>query len=150
MEFQYFQSLQDIPSLRHAITTRDGGVSTGSYESLNLGFHVGDDADAVRENRRRVAETLGFDEHDLVCAQQVHNANCTVVTPEERGCGARRWESALSKTDGIICGYANTPALILVADCAPILIIDEVNEVLAVVHAGWRGAVAGIAGKVVQ
>lgn len=150
MHIRYFQSLQNIPNLRHAITTRDGGVSVGGYDSLNLGFHVGDEADAVRENRRRVAHELGFDEHDLICAQQVHGARCQSVTPEDRRRGAYNWDSALPNTDAIICEFSDTPVMILVADCAPILIVDAAHEVLAVVHAGWRGAVAGVAGNAVK
>ncbi|MDQ3813107.1 MAG: polyphenol oxidase family protein, partial [Armatimonadota bacterium] len=65
------------------------------------------------------------------------------------GSGAYNWESALPATDALIVQAAQVPVLILVADCAPILLVDPVHRVLAVVHAGWRGAVAGIASRTV-
>ncbi|HVF11176.1 MAG TPA: laccase domain-containing protein, partial [Abditibacteriaceae bacterium] len=70
LKFLHFTSLQQIPGLRHAITTRAGGVSEGDYSFLNLGYHVGDDAARVTENRRRLTEALGYDGSTLVAAQQ--------------------------------------------------------------------------------
>jgi YfiH family protein len=150
MQFEHFPSLQHIPNLRHAITTRAGGVSRHEYASLNLGMHVGDELMDVRENRRLLGEAFGFDYLDMVCAQQVHGAQVQVVTPEDRGRGARNWETAVAETDALIVEDSQTPALILVADCAPVLLVDEQHQILAVVHAGWRGAVESIASKTLR
>jgi YfiH family protein len=144
-EFAYFSSLLDIPGLAHAVTVRDGGVSDGAYSSLNLGYHVGDDAAKVTENRQHLAAALGYDGSTLVAAQQVHGAGVHIVGREEQGRGALDWQSALPATDALIVAQPQTPVLILVADCAPLLFVDAHHRVLAVVHAGWRGAVAGVA-----
>ena len=145
-----FSSFSDISNFRHAISTRDGGFSTGEFNALNLGFHVGDDADAVRRNRRALAEKLGYDARTLVCAQQVHGADCFVAGSSHAGRGALDWESALPATDAIATAQSGLPLMILVADCAPILLADPVARVGAVVHAGWRGALGGVAANAVR
>jgi len=144
-----FPLLEKISGLRHAVTTRDGGVSSGAYESLNLGFHVGDNAEDVRENRCRLASHLGYDAASLVAAQQTHSANVQVLEREMCGCGALEWNSALPATDAVVVAEKNLPALILVADCAPLILVDERRKIFALVHAGWRGAVAQIASRTV-
>ena len=147
MEFEYFTSLRDIPGLRHAITTRHGGVSGVPFDSLNLGLHVGDDALQVLVNRRLVAEALGFDEADAVWAQQVHGADSRSVSPADRGRGSRDYSDAIRDSDALICANSNTPCWILVADCAPVLLVHPGVQVLATVHAGWRGALGRIGSR---
>lgn len=134
-----FQNLSRIPGLRHGITTRAGGVSEGSYASLNLGFHVGDDAEAVRENRRLAGEQLGYDPAKLIALKQTHGSNFCFSTDDLAGCGAFGWEDALDDLDAIDIAEPNVPVLIQVADCASVLLSD--GKRLSVVHAGWRGAV---------
>ncbi|HVF84834.1 MAG TPA: polyphenol oxidase family protein, partial [Abditibacteriaceae bacterium] len=92
---------------------------------------------------------LGFNFPDLTCAQQTHSANVEVVTCEHRGRGALDWQSAIPETDALMTQESDTPLMILVADCAPLLFVDEANRVLAVVHAGWRGATSRIASQTV-
>jgi hypothetical protein len=137
-------------AIPHAITTRVGGVSEGGFASLNLAFHVGDEAEIVQKNRRILARELDFPLEELVAAQQVHGDQIRVVTRDDAGCGALNYETAIPDTDALITAEKNLPLLILVADCAPILLVDPEKQVLAVVHAGWRGALAGIAGKTVR
>lgn len=147
MRLLQFSTLSDIPNFRHTITTRDGGFSSGEFASLNLAFHVGDDAATVRANRRALADKLGYNAKRLVAAQQVHGANCAVVTTDNAGRGALDWDSAWPATDALITRESGVPLLILVADCAPIVLVEPDARILALVHAGWRGAMAGIAGK---
>lgn len=144
MQFEQFASLRHVPGLRHAITTRHGGVSSAPFSSLNLGLHVGDEALQVLLNRRLAAQALGFDEGASVWAQQVHGTDARIVTPENRGRGAFDYSDALPQTDALVCDSSNTPAWILVADCAPLLLVDSGRQVLGVVHAGWRGALGQI------
>lgn len=150
LSFLRFDSLRNIAGLQHAVTTRHGGISEAGFASLNLGFHVGDDAACVGENRRLLARELGYEAAYLVAAQQVHGARAEVVNARHRGRGAFDWDSAVPATDALIVIEAQVPVLMLVADCAPLLIVDETRHVLGVVHAGWRGAVAGGASGVVR
>lgn len=135
----------DIQGIRAVLSTRHGGVSEGGFASLNLGYHVGDDPARVSENRLRLASAAGYDAAALVCGRQVHGTALAWVGEEMRGRGAFAWDDALPDTDGLLTDVPGLPLAILVADCAPVLIADPVGRRLAVVHAGWRGAVGRIA-----
>lgn len=126
------------------VTTRGGGVSTGTYTSLNLAFHVGDDTGAVLENRRRAANALGAALDDLVVGSQVHGAVATIVTASDRGHGARSSDNEVAGTDALVTTDVGPVLVILVADCVPILLIEPQAGVLACAHAGWRGTTAGV------
>ncbi len=134
--------LSTIPNIRHGFTTRLGGVSTGPYESQNLSLNVGDNPDDVFKNRRRLAQTLGFDPR-LICLQrQVHGAD-VIDTHGHRGdasvCG-----------DAFVTSSVNVPVLVGVADCVPILVATRDGSAVAAIHAGWRGAVAGVIEATIQ
>ncbi len=128
------------------VTTRHGGVSAGPYGTLNLGLHVGDTPADVVVNRRRVAAALGTDLGDFVFCQQAHGRRVAVVSGAERGRGALAVDDAIASTDALVTTDPGTVLAILVADCVPIILIDPQAQVLACVHAGWRGTVAGVTG----
>jgi YfiH family protein len=120
------------PNVRGFVTTRGGGVSDGSYASMNLGFAAGDDAARVTENRRRVAQHLPGSPAWL---RQVHGAN--VVTVVDGLADAPVADAAVTRARGL-------PLVVLVADCLPVLLADRAGTTVAVAHAGWRGVVAGV------
>jgi hypothetical protein len=115
--------------VRAFVTGRTGGVSAAPYESLNLADHVDDDPTRVLENRRRVAEAIGVDAPRLIVISQVHGRD--VVNANQA--------NADSAGDVIVDFGDGFAVAVLVADCLPILLVDEDSPTLAVVHAGWRG-----------
>jgi len=125
-------------------TTRHGGVSTGRWATLNLGLHVGDDPGAVVENRARAARSIGAELDDLVFAEQVHGARATVVGPADAGRGSRGDADAVPRTDALVTAAAGVTLVTVVADCVPVALFDRAAGVLATIHAGWRGTVAGV------
>lgn len=131
----------------HAVSARLGGVSRPPYSSLNLAFHVGDDADAVRQNRFLLAAALGFDPKKIVSPKQVHGENILRVTANDAGCGAADYESAPDDTDALITNEANLPLMLCFADCAPILFFDAENMAIGIAHGGWKGTAKKIAAK---
>ena len=137
------------PVAEVAVTTSEGGISGGAFATLNLGLHVGDDPEAVVENRRRAARAVGAGLDDLVLADQVHGAQVVVVGSEHRGRGARDVADAVARADGLVTCEPGPVLVILVADCVPIVLCDPVAGVLAAVHAGWRGTLAGVGPAVV-
>jgi YfiH family protein len=145
-----FPALPALPGFRHILTTRVGGVSAGPYAACNMGLHVDDEPTYVAENRRRVATTAGFAADALVTGQQVHGVELAWVTPTDRGRGAMRWEEALPTTDGLLVQALEVPVAILTADCAAVLLVAPHFHTLAVLHAGWRGAIGGIAARAVR
>lgn len=126
------------------VTTRDGGVSTGRYGSLNLGLHVGDEDALVLENRRRVAAALEADLDDFVFCAQAHRRTALVVDECHRGRGARARADAVPDTDALVTATPGLVLAVMVADCVPLVLFEPRAHVLACVHAGWRGTVRGV------
>lgn len=141
--YEYAPLLEDFP-LTHGVTYRYGGISEGAFDSFNMGLHVGDAPEAVWENRKRLAQVLGVDPNHLTCGEQVHGVGVTRVTQELVGRGAFSWDDSIPDSDAIHTNLVNVSLLLLVADCVPVLIYDAVHHAVAVVHAGWRGAIAHI------
>lgn len=146
-DLQYY-SCKRLSGVRHAFTTKCGGVSKGACESLNLGFNRGDIRESVIENYHRLAQALDvpFDHMTMTC--QVHRDAISVVTENEVGMGLTRpmaWES-----DAIITALPNVPLLGYYADCVVTLLHDPVKGVAGVCHAGWRGTADNILGKTVD
>lgn len=138
-----FEMFEAHPRLNAIVTTRHGGVSTGPYTSLNLGGKTGDEPDCVRENRSRAAGVIGKQPHHLVFGRQVHTSHVALVPAGHEG-------GAFDDTDALITNGAQTPLVILTADCAAIFLYDPVHRAIGIVHAGWRGTLAGIASKTVR
>lgn len=147
--FVELRGFKDLKCIRHGFTTRLGGVSTGIYESLNLGLHLEDDRTSVLENYRRLGKSIGIDYTRISCPNQVHKDNILVVTEEDAGDGIVR-DLTHFEVDAQITNVRNIPLIVYTADCVPILLADPVSRVIASVHAGWRGTVAGIAAKTVE
>jgi len=114
-------------------TDRRGGVSAAPFDSLNLAARVGDDAERVEENRRRVAGAAGFDLTRLSLARQVHGARVIEVREGDAG--------VVGEADVLVTRSRAATIGILTADCAPVVLWGD--GVIALVHAGWRGLVAG-------
>lgn len=131
------------------VTTRAGGVSSPPYEALNIGFGVGDDAEAVAENRRRAAEAVGVPLQLWVLAEQVHGANVAVVSADQAGAGTLDPSVAVAGSDALI-STAPVCLVVRVADCVPLLYWDPARRAIGAAHAGWRGTVAGIAAATVS
>ena len=108
-------------------TTRIGGVSLPPYDSLNMGAHVGDDADAVALNRSLLPKAS-----EVVWLEQVHGTQVV----EAKGSGVKA-DASYGRTPGITCA-------VMTADCLPLLLCDDDGTVVAACHAGWRGLADGV------
>ena len=128
--------LRDVAGVRHAFFTRQGGVSKGIYDSLNVGRGSNDGPADVDENRRLIARHFGLEAADLNTCFQIHST-IAVIADGSWGDVRPEGDAVVSKTPGVICGA-------LSADCAPVLIADPKAGVVASAHAGWRGALDGV------
>jgi polyphenol oxidase len=113
------------------ITTRNGGVSLPPLDTFNLGAHVGDDADAVLANRKKLGARLPAEPCWLRQVHGTHVVNAAegVDLPEADACIATRPDQ--------VCA-------VLMADCLPVLLCDRGGTAVAAAHAGWRGLSAGV------
>ena len=134
----------------HAYTTRRGGVSLAPYDCLNMGLHVGDKADRVIANRKRVCRLLGADISQMVAGRQVHAAKVVTVGTSDCGRGALSWDDALPGVDGLVTEEPGVLLSSYYADCVPLFFVDPVRKVVALAHAGWKGTVLGIGAKTVK
>ena len=138
--------LHNSTGVRVAFTERSGGVSVDEYRSLNLAAHVDDNPKAVDENRRRLLRALGIIDHydRLVNPRQVHGDDILVVRSREE----ETTPAAQKGIDAVCCTTKDVPVLMCYADCVPVVIVASDGS-FVVVHSGWRGSLAGIAGKAV-
>lgn len=116
-------------------STREGGVSEGPYASLNLGRLTGDDVHRVDENRRRLCAEAGAELERLALNRQVHSTLVHRARAGRRG----------APGDGLWTDQRDLPILAMAADCLPIALVRaDGAPAVAVMHAGWRGLLAGI------
>lgn len=144
-----FPSFDQIAFVRHGFSTRLGGVSEGTFSSMNLSFTRGDDPAAVRENFDRFCVAIRVNSEDVVISAQTHTANVKIVTAEDRGRGITR-DKEYTDVDGLITNDPNVVLCTQYADCVPLFFVDPVKKVVATSHAGWRGTAAGIADATVK
>lgn len=123
--------------IRHAFFTRQGGVGSGIYDSLNGDFSKADALENIAENRWRAAAELGVAPENFLSCYQIHSPTVVTVTvpwlPAER-----------PQADAMVTNIPNLALVILTADCVPILFADENAGVIGAAHAGWRGAIGGV------
>lgn len=124
------------PGITHGFFTREGGVSTGLYASLNAGLGSNDDRDAVVENRSRALAFMGISPDRLATPWQVHSPTAVVVD-EPFGEERPKADAIVTKAKGLAVG-------VVTADCGPILFADANVGVVAAAHAGWKGATGGV------
>ncbi len=144
-----YPALSECDFIKHAFSTRIGGVSEGIYATMNLSFTRGDDEDAVRENFHRIAAAIGVACEDMVFSDQTHTTNVRVVTDKDRGNGITH-PKTFFETDGMI---TNVPGLVLTtfyADCVPLYFADPVHKAIGLTHSGWRGTVGRIGEKTLR
>jgi polyphenol oxidase len=160
--------------VRSAFTLRTGGVSLSPYDSLNLGAHVDDVADAVQENRRRIRARLGLPA-EPVWLQQVHGVEVTdldvatshgVETPVPAGRRADAGATPVAapvcvgapvalaprspRADAAVTRLPGRVCVIQVADCMPVLFAARDGSAVGAAHAGWRGLAGGVLEETVR
>ncbi|GAB3446208.1 peptidoglycan editing factor PgeF [Phycicoccus ginsengisoli] len=134
---------EESSRVRWAVTDRQGGASTGEFDSLNLGGHVGDDPLTVEENRTRVATSLGLHRDRLLFLNQCHGADVLVADGPWPPGGP-------PAADGVVTAEAGLGLAVLVADCTPVLLADPDAGVVGAVHAGRPGMTSGVVGVALE
>ncbi len=129
--------------LSHGFFTRQGGVSSGLYGSLNCGPGSKDKHEDVTENRRRAMEMMQIESDNLRTLYQVHSADVLVIEESDPFKTRPKADAMVTKIPGLALG-------ILTADCVPILFADVENGVIAAAHSGWKGTVSDIGRNVVE
>lgn len=147
----YFTSrrLDRNSEIKHAFSTRIGGVSKDQYSTMNLSFTVGDDAKQVVENFHIFGNTIKIPTDNMVYSHQTHTTNVMRVNSHHKGMGIIK-ERDFSDIDGIITDEKGLCLVTSYADCVPLYIYDPIKEAIGLSHAGWRGTVGNIANNTVN
>ena len=109
-----------MSSIVHGFFTRQGGVSSGIYESLNVGTSSNDKSQNIRANRRAIVAHMGLDDQDLITPWQQHSFNVEIATSN--------WAHKRPKADGVVTATRNLPIAIITADCGPVLFCDAKKQ----------------------
>ena len=142
LEYQVAEGI----SAPHCFTTRYGGVSTGSQQSLNLAIGRGDSPENVESNLRILAKELGCDPEKYVLTRQIHSDIVRVVTDAD--CNGF-FHRDYPECDALVTNTPGVTLLVFTADCTPLLFHDPVTGAIGAAHAGWRGTVSAIGVKTV-
>ena len=138
------------PELTAGFTTRNGGVSSEHFNSLNCALHVHDNEADVIHNRELVAKACGMPFEAWTCGEQVHGSHVHVVTEEERGKGRLNREDAIQNTDSLVTDVTGVLLTSFYADCVPLMFLDPIQRVVGLAHAGWKGTVSNIGAATVH
>lgn len=122
-------------------TTRNGGVSKGDYASMNCTPYTGDDIEAVQRNQQLLCTALHIEKEQLIIPYQTHSVNALVIDKEFLQQNAEKRNEQLQNIDALITQEKGVCLCVSTADCTPILLYDRKQQVIAAIHAGWRGSV---------
>jgi YfiH family protein len=170
VSFFQFPKLTGLVDVRHGIFTRNTGASIGVYRSLNVSFGVGDDSRNVIQNRKIISRCIGGD--DLVFIDQVHGTRVLTFKNENK-VGMAVASDNLSENsdvyinngkngvyasgssdklvgDAMVTNIRGKILAVQVADCQSVLMYEPVRQVIANVHAGWRGSIKNIVGHTIK
>lgn len=128
-----------LEPVRHGFFTRRGGASSGLFAGLNCGYGSSDQAEMVSINRGRAADAMGVAPTRLATVHQVHSAEVATLRA-----GDDPLSFAKIRADGLVTNQPGVALAVLTADCQPVLLADPQAGVIGAVHAGWRGALAGV------
>jgi polyphenol oxidase len=142
--------MKHFPGLVAGITSKHGGISKSSFDSLNMGFHVGDDKADVCTNRETVAELLEFPLEFWVGAEQTHEIKIRKISKADRGRGSNSYDQAFKGTDGFYTNEAGVLLTLCFADCVPLFFIAPGSRMIGAGHAGWKGTVRQIAREMIM
>ena len=143
MKLLQTNNLKNFSNLTHTFTTRSDGESSFPYNSLNLAFHVGDVKENIVANHALFPKELNYNVKNLIHMKQIHSNIVHVVEDKDNFLNP-------PTCDALITDKMDTPLMVMIADCSPILFFDDVKKVIAVAHAGRQGAFSNIVQKVID
>ena len=139
-----FNILNNQIGVEHFSTTRQGGVSKGPFSSLNLGNYSDDCSIDIYENRQILSRMWYMDISDFIIPHQTHSSNVLVINEAFINASPSDKIEVLYGVDASITHLRNIFLCVTTADCVPILLYDKELQVVAAIHAGWKGIVNGI------
>lgn len=140
-----YSNLEESGICKAYTTTKAGGISKSAYRGLNLSFKVGDKKEDVLRNKNILGQSLKINLEKVVTCKQVHG-NRVLVAKSDTDCKNFKDYEA----DALITNLVNVPIAVFTADCLSIFILDPINKVIGIVHAGWKSTFENISAKVLE
>ena len=137
------KKLSKIKTVKHGFFNKTGGKSKKIYKSLNCGPGSKDNPLDVKKNLQIVKKKIKSAAKNIFLLHQIHSNKFVYINEKSKF-------KSKPKVDAVITNQKNTPIGVLTADCVPILICDERKNLVAAIHAGWKGAYKDIISKVIQ
>lgn len=139
-----FESFKKQAGLEHFCTTRKGGVSKGAFSSFNLGNFSDDNPMDIFENRQILSRMWYMDISKFIIPHQTHSSKVLLVDEAFMNSSPSDKIEMLYGVDLTITHLKNIFLCATTADCVPILLFDSSKQIVAAIHAGWKGIVGGI------
>ena len=133
----FSKKFKKFNNINHCFFSKNGGVSQGIYSSLNCGLSSNDKKESVLKNLNIVSKKMGLNSENLFTMNQTHSNKVTLINDVNK-------HIQIINSDALITKQKNIAISVLTADCVPVLIYDEVNQIIGSIHAGWKGALGGI------
>ncbi len=133
----YSKKLSQFNNIKHCFFSKNNGFSKGIYQSLNCGPGSNDEKANILKNLNLVSKNMNVENKDLILMHQTHSNKVAVIDEKNKKNKKITADALVTKLKGVALG-------VLTADCVPIIMYDEINNVIGCVHAGWRGAITGI------
>ena len=140
-----FSKLSGCCDISHFITTRHGGVSVGTFASMNPGLYSADEPSAVRKNLEILAEAIELPVENIYMPHQTHQDKIVSIDHAFLELDKSLQQQQLEGVDALVTNLPNVCVAVSTADCVPVLIYAPDQKVVAAIHAGWRGTVLRIA-----
>ncbi len=138
------KKLSKLKNVKHGFFNKNGGVSKGIYKSLNCGIGSKDNKKNVKKNLKIVKNKICIKSKEIFLVKQIHSNKFIFINEKSKITNRSK------EVDAIITNKKNFPIAILTADCVPILIYDNKKNMIAAIHAGWKGAYKGIIKNVIN
>lgn len=134
----------------HFSSTRDGGISSGEFASLNLGNYSDDSRENIDHNRQLLCNELHIPTQNLIGAHQVHSAKTILIDKTLLALPESERKAALEGFDALLCNISGICITVTTADCVPILLYDPIHKAVAAIHSGWKGTLDNIAAATID
>ena len=141
--FLTFKKLEEYKFIRHAFSTRLGGISKNEYKSMNLRINCNDKYENVIENYRLFCDATDIDFHSLTFTSQTHTNNVRIITKKDVGVGIHKPQD-MNNIDALATNEKGITLVTFHADCIPIFVVDPINKAIGLAHSGWRGTASKI------
>ena len=138
------KKLSRFTDIKHAFFDRLGGKSTGIYKSMNCAHGSNDNKKNISKNLIIIGRKIKSKSKKIILLNQIHSNKFYYIDKKSK------INNNKFVGDALITNKSNTPIGVLTADCAPILMFDKKNKMIAAIHVGWKGAYKDIVKKVIK